>query len=277
MTIIAGFRFNEGILVCADTKNSGGPTNIYQTKLHKKKYPSTANSVFAIAGRTKFARVAIEQCENALARLPNPTLQEMESTITDELIAFHQKHIYKHPDRNIGGGPNFSLLVGLWSPIDGVELYSTEETSLDKVDSYECLGTGEYLGRYIIDSRFISHKMNLEKVILIATTALTRIKSFDPDCGGASDFAGLWKDGKMESLEGYDITQTEEFSKKFHTTANQIYEAMCDSSDSDIDNKTVQRFTEILLDSLVQTRKSQLEAKARRGSLFNALRGMRGI
>ena len=273
MTIVAGFKFNGGVLICADTKNAGGPTTIYQTKLHNKEYRSTAKSVFGIAGRTKFARMAIGECEKALGRIDNPTLEEMESAIQDELIAFHKKHIFEHPDRQLeAGGPHFYLLVALWSPVDGVELYSTEETAFDKVDSYECLGAGEYLGRYIIDSRFQSANMSLERVILVATTAMMRIKAFDPNCGGSSDFSVIWKTGELQSLEGFDIEQAEKFSKNFHRVANSIYEKMATSPE--VNTEDVDEYTRMFVEVMVSQRQSQLREKARRDALFGALSGV---
>ncbi len=141
VTIVAGFNFKSGILLCADTKHSG-TSKQYATKIFTKIYPSGAKSVFGFSGRSAYARMAISACEKAIQRKSDPTIQEMKDEIEDVLIQIYQKHIFKHPDRNTYGGPDFWLLIGLWAHGE-LRLYTSNETAVDRVHTFECLGSGE--------------------------------------------------------------------------------------------------------------------------------------
>ncbi len=146
VTIVAGFNFDDGLLICADTKHSGTSIH-FAPKISAKVYASGAKSAMAFSGRTRYARMTIEDCERAIERISDPTIREMEDEIKDVLIQIHDKHIFRHPDRGVVGGPNFCLMIALWAHGE-LRLYATEETALDRVHTYECLGAGEYLGRY---------------------------------------------------------------------------------------------------------------------------------
>jgi len=129
MTIAAGFNFDHGVLLCADTKHSGDMA-LYESKVAKKEYPSGAQSVCVFAGSSKYAHMAIRKVESALSALKRPSLSAMEREIEKVLLQVHRDHIFKHPDRNSWTGPNIWLLIGLWSPVDGLCAYSTEETAI---------------------------------------------------------------------------------------------------------------------------------------------------
>ena len=102
MTIAAGFQFDEGVLICADTKHTAG-MNLYETKLFAKPYSSGAKSIFAIAGASRFARMAVVDCEKALSKLIAPEKSDMEDAVKETIIKVHEKHIFQHPDRGVVG------------------------------------------------------------------------------------------------------------------------------------------------------------------------------
>jgi 20S proteasome alpha/beta subunit len=228
VTIVAGFKFDDGILICGDTKHTGVAVQ-HKSKIHTKEYPSGAKSVFALAGRSPLARMAIAECETAIEASTSPTLQEMQDAVVDVLINIHTKHVFPHPLRGYSGGPDFNLVVGLFSPHDGVGLYSTEETALDVIPTFHCIGTGEYLGRYIIHPRYPGPQASLSKVLFTAITALSRIKNFDADCGGKSLFAVLRSNGELGYESEFDISQGEKFSDTFFNYATSLYTLIAES------------------------------------------------
>lgn len=268
MTIAAGFNFDGGLLVCADSKHIGGMT-LYETKISAKAHTSGAKSVFAIAGATRFARMALSECERVLSALSKPTKPEMEDAIKDTLVEIHRKHIFPHPDRGIQGGPDFNLMIGLWSPVDGIGLYSTDVTALDPVKTYDCLGSGDYLGHYIIRPRF-RDGMTLKRVIFLATTALQRIKAYDPNCGGQSEIAVLMNTGELTDVEQFDISQGEAFSLAFYLVADAVYTAMAESESLE-DEVELEQMARMLVNSARQARQAQQKEKALKDALLAAL------
>jgi len=267
VTIVVGFNFGDGVLICADTKHSG-KANQFRTKLHTKEYPSGSKSVFAIAGRTHFARMAVEECEQALASISDPTLQDMEDRIVEVLVEVHRKHIFPHPAKGYEGGPDFNLLIGLWSPHDKQRLYRTDETALDRVPTYDCLGTGEYLARYIIDPRYAGPQLEFKQVLFTAITALGRIKKYDPNCGGKSEFVVLRRNGEMAHETEFDISQGEKFSDTFFNLATAVYTMIADYPLTD---EQVKQHITWFLEAVNDARGSLQTEKDYRDSLRRAL------
>src|SRR5216683_749713 len=231
VTIVAGFNFKSGILLCADTKHSG-TSKQYATKIFTKIYPSGAKSVFGFSGRSAYARMAISACEKAIQRKSDPTIQEMKDEIEDVLIQIYQKHIFKHPDRNTYGGPDFWLLIGLWAHGE-LRLYTSNETAVDRVHTFECLGSGESLAKYIITPKYSGPDTSLDSVLFMAITALARIKKHDPNCGGKSYFVVLQSSGEMGYETEFDITQHEHFSDTFFHYATAVYTMMAERAFTD--------------------------------------------
>jgi 20S proteasome alpha/beta subunit len=243
VTIAAGFQFDEGVLICADTKHTAG-MNLYETKLFAKSYGSGAKSIFAIAGASRFARMAVSDCGKALSKLKAPEKSDLEDAVKETLIKVHQEHIFPHPDRGVVGGPDFNLVVALSSAIDGLGLYSTDGTALDPVATYDCLGSGDYLGHYIIRPRYRSG-MSIGEVFALATTALQRIKAYDQNCGGYSEVSVLTRSGELSDVERFDISQSEELSTVFYAIADSIYAGLVQAGP--LDDEEMKRVVDLLV------------------------------
>lgn len=249
MTIAACFDFDEGALLCADTKHTGGMT-LYEPKLFRKEYPNGAKSVLAFSGSTHYAKMAVQKCETAIARLPNrPRVQEVADAIESALVRLHRTHIDKHPDRSMEGGPDFWLLAALWSPVDGLKTYSTSQTAIVPFDVYACIGSGEYLGHYIIKPRYDSPSEPLNRAVAVAVTALQRIKSYDSGCGGYSQFVTMAKSGALSEVAVFDIAEKEQFTHEFHQGAEAVYTKLLDfdAPDKDVEKVFEEFRTNVLL------------------------------
>jgi hypothetical protein len=226
VTIAAGFRFDNGALLCADTKYVGAMA-LYNPKLFPKAYNSGAASIFAVVGNSAFSRMAVDKCEAALAQLSDPSQSKMAAVIESVLLKVHKQHVFPHPDRNLEGGPDFWLILALFSPIDKVSTYYTTQTALVPFDLYHCSGSGEYLGHYLIKPRYQTPGL-LSRAVTVACTALTRIKSYDANCGGNSQFILLDNDGYIGEMRQFNIASTERFSEYFHELSEHLYEEISD-------------------------------------------------
>ena len=226
VTIAAGFNFNDGILLCADTKHTGSMA-LYKPKLFPSDYViggvSRAKSVFAIVGSDTYAKMAVTKCSEAISRLKQWSLIDMATAIEKVLLQVHKNHVYPHPDRNMVGGPDFWLMVALWSSVDGLRSYKTTQTSIVPFDVYDCAGSGEYLGHYLLKPIYRDRYVDLERAVSIACTALQRIKAYDADCGGNSEFIKLTKSGELGNIARFDISTGEKFAEEFYEQAEILF------------------------------------------------------
>lgn len=249
MTIAAGFNFDDGAILCADTKHTGGMT-LYETKLFRREYQNGGKSVFAFSGSSYYAKMAVQKCESAIAKLRNrPTVADISGAVESALVKVHRTHIDKHPDRNMEGGPDFLLLAAFWSPVDGLKTFSTSQTAIVPFDVYDCIGSGNYLGHYIIRPRYRSLG-SLLRAVAVATTALQRIKSYDSNCGGYSQFIMVTKAGTISEIGIFDIAQKEKFAEEFHEGAEEVYTTMADfeANDADVEKKFAEFKTSIMIE-----------------------------
>ena len=119
MTIAAGFRFADGLLLCADTQLTVAQfAKLSGSKIVPIDFESNGGSkvVFALTGSVPYAHMAIEHCRRALAAQPPEQMAsaDIALTIEDTLEGFCQDHLYKHPAFERGELP-VQMLVGVWS------------------------------------------------------------------------------------------------------------------------------------------------------------------
>jgi len=213
MTIVAGFNFQGGILLCADTKISyAGAINLESTKIFTRTYGNGAKTAFAIVGTVTAAKMAIQECEYVLDQLePNDlSKHKIKQTIGHIVDSIYRGHIYNHPHFGTGQAPSFELLIAAWCPPDAIALWKTEETRVNELVGYECLGAGTYLGHKLLRQKYSElrhNKISLDDAVFLAARTLSEIKGYDDACGGRSEFLVVWRDGRMSEVVPFDITQ----------------------------------------------------------------------
>jgi 20S proteasome alpha/beta subunit len=238
MTIAAGFNFADGILLCADTKHSAS-YKVDASKIFIEEYQNGVRSAFVYAGNMRYCRMAIEEFESAIASLKpeEATLPMMRGMVEGALKKMHQEHLYKHP-RFRTGDLSIGFVGSIWSPMNhALYNFSTDDTSITRFRGYDCIGTGDYLGHFLIRSRYKNAKrpIALEDVILIATSTLMAIKSYDADCGGDSEFVVVRNDGRLSPVRHLDIGKGERYSEFFDEAVRHLYFAYADPRAQEVD------------------------------------------
>lgn len=207
MTIAAGFRFADGLLLCADTQiTSPSYMKLNDPKIVAIDFVSNGGSkaAFALTGTMAYCRMAVEHCRRKLAeRAPNQMSSlEMMVAIEEALEGFCQDHLYKHPAFE-RGEIQVQMLVGMWSHLDNtLTLLATVENAVTVVRDYECLGAGQYLAHYLIPTLFRHDSMAQKDAANIALHVLKETKEHVDTCGGGSQLIVLRNDGNFSSV-GY--------------------------------------------------------------------------
>lgn len=203
VTIAAALTFDEGILLCADTKHTfPGAMQLESTKIFTKGYDD-ARSVFVISGIVDHAVAALQAAEHRLdLLLPHlRTLERMKEVTELALTSHYERHIYPHPEPK----PAFLLYVALCARVGSsprVAVFRTHETVLrELVDGYDCDGTGAYLGHYLMRDRYLKARREngrqLPTVFDVAVKALHHSKDYDDGCGKTTEVVVLYDDGRL--------------------------------------------------------------------------------
>jgi len=108
MTVAAGFRFADGVLICADTEiTHGAELKEKGTKVFPYSFKKSGNkAIFTFSGDVFASKQCIQAMARAVAALPPNrwSSEELFTCLSESLHAFHHKYIFKHPQYQFGTG-----------------------------------------------------------------------------------------------------------------------------------------------------------------------------
>jgi hypothetical protein len=180
-----------------------GAAKFFQRKL----FPLTINGdsyVFGLAGHAPNGKMAIDECEEALTALGSGerTLSAVKKTIRLAVKPVIDDYVLSRPEAE-RSALDFELLVGCWIPDGGASghrlLAVRRNGAVNRIEGYECIGVGSYLGDFLIAPAF-NHGLSLGTIQLLAAQVLRSAKSYDANCGGQSAFEIIHQDGKREPV-----------------------------------------------------------------------------
>lgn len=274
VTIAAGFRFSDGVLLCADTqvqygdalKAQGSKLFAYDLK------PMPVKIAFALAGAVKTAKMAIRQIILAIQDLRDEQLATRRviiPLIEKCLNEVFTTRVYPHPNYQKQGSPEFYLIIALETPGMDIGLFSTSEDSVDLIEDFDCIGTGDYLFRYLVGPAFET-TMSLEKTVILATHALREVKANIPYCGGESEFR-IYSTGRLmfSGVAGYDIAHVEKFSRVLQMSMYNLMFAMAELRN---DDEAIRKAKQLFEDNLANVRRNYLEDKDHRIAMGKLLK-----
>jgi len=229
MTIAAGFRFSDGILLCADTQHTyPGAMKLHASKIVRASFAAQGGTLMAaaISGNVPYAHMAVSHCERAILKKAPVQMNSVELVLAveDALEDFHQRHVYGHPGFQRAGGPDFQLLVALWPHADkNLTLLVSNDSAVTQVIDYECVGSGSFLAHYLIPTIFRHSKMGLKDTVNIAVHVLRETKDYVDTCGGGSEFIVITKDGKFSPPGYMQISSGESLSRVYREAMRRLY------------------------------------------------------
>lgn len=201
MTLAAGFRCNDGVVLCADSQISQGEYgNRYRSKLFTLNNRTDCYLVYA--GFTEFVRELIPQLKEIASKKEGLTLL---SDMSKCYKAFHARNYTRVPKNeksfadiifSIREGKRISLHIG-----SGKHCYPEEE--------YASSGTGFPAAEPFFNA-FYSPSMNIRQALHLSIYTLKYIKGIGSGVGGNTS-AVLVTDAPS-FIPGYQLT-TEEIKK----------------------------------------------------------------
>jgi len=194
VTIAAGFVYDNGVMLCADTEITGWGMKLQSGKIKSFRVDGGTISM-AYAGNASFAISTIQKCQRKLLNIKAAdTLQELERILDKE----YRRNVLSHPGHASDPNLAYQLLIAFHPEgADQTDLYMTDQTSIHQVSGHTCIGIGEALAHYLILPNY-TPGMAEKSVMSIATIALAAVKSYVPNCGGASYYVSVTNDGSIK-------------------------------------------------------------------------------
>ena len=235
MTIACGLKFSEGVLVSADTEMTyGGELKDRASKIFAYEFESNGGgrAVFTYSGAAHYAKMAIQECERVLRQKPEEEMTRlgMLNAVGNHLYEFHHRHI-PAPFYQAIGGPDFSLILSLWSRRDGLGLYETSGDAMIEVvddDMYACTGAGETLARYLLHSLMMRPHHSLVDIRTDQQHSYSAtVKSWVPGCGGGSGVDILWQKKATGGIGWIRYVHVNPLSQAFQQSMKQLFLRAC--------------------------------------------------
>jgi 20S proteasome alpha/beta subunit len=218
MTIAAGFPYQGGILLCADTQHEGGATKLFSAKIGLIDCP-VGKIGFAYAGNAAFAVSAIQKCSTKMRNVSK--LDRMVPGLEEVIAREYRRTVYAHPDRNSDWQIPYSLLFAVWRKDSQSWLFATHETTLRNVLEFQCIGIGSDVANYLIAPTYTNY-LSEANAIYLATFMLSQVSLYVPGCGGPLHILVLRDNGVAEFIGPGKIAAIAESTKEFEFRSQRL-------------------------------------------------------
>lgn len=274
MTIAAGFRFAEGLLICADSEiTHGDQLKKTGSKIFPYEFKKSGNkAVFTYSGDVFLSKQCIRRIAHALAVHQNKmALTEMFEVVEKQVYEFHADYIFKHPHYHYNSGPQVNLIVGVWSATDkALALYQTNEHSLIEIPDIEpfaVTGNGQSFAAYIIKPLVPHEHMKLSDLVTVATYAIKEAKDNVPYVGKSTELITINQNGEIGNIGWLSSSHVESFTEAFAMAIKHLFVETCDL---DCPDDQLQKRFESLWAVIMATRQ-HLTRERKQGEGFAAL------
>ena len=234
MTIAAAFKFDQGIVVCADTEQTLATLKISRSKVIPHEINTgnaKASLLFCISGDVAHATMAVQEIIAAIDR-QGLTFPSIRSVVKEHLLGIHVQYVFPHPATRDGTGPSFQIIVAGSTADKPTWLLSTSDAAVTEEDKYTCLGAGYSLADFLADLLYETPALvNKESAILLAVYILRQVKTYVPYCGGSSEVWVLNESGEMTSVDAREILDMESFLIAFDSMLSLFFSALSDPSE----------------------------------------------
>lgn len=186
MTIAAGFRCSDGIVLCADRQVSvPGALKYFEKKIVVEEAPEWSLAI-AVAGDVGFAREIREKAIETIRSFEeSPTIGQVREVLDDILV--RTSRLYMREEDPI------QLLMALTLFWGDADLLKFDGRALHKADDFNLLRTGNSsLIRFLSDNLY-DPAIDMETGISLAAYIVQKAERYIDWCGGAIDIVTIPK------------------------------------------------------------------------------------
>ena len=197
MTIIAGFKCDEGVVLCADTQETSNVSKRNVNKLRMEPpYRSFSQHIagtdltvaFCGSGDGPFIEMLTDELWDTAKKCSSHA--EASAAVRARLEEVYTKYRSVYQD---GYCPNPDLLYAIRAAGES-SLYLAAGPTVVQKTGFECSGTGAALANYI-GARMYTPSLTLTQCVILAAYTLLQTKNHVDGCGGESHIAVLRNHG----------------------------------------------------------------------------------
>jgi|GEM_PF-4698560 len=197
MTIAAGFKYSDGILLCADREITEGASKYAKSKIFGEQIGPDVSLGFSFSCAMNYAVMTIQGITAIVKSSHLTSHAQIWLAIKDTIHDVYSDSIGRLPEYQQENF-QFSLLIAVWAERH-LKLFTTENTAITEEPQYHCIGIGKDLAKYLvtsIDSKK-SNRMSLQNAEIVSLRILEHVKENVPGCGKEMDALIMGADGSL--------------------------------------------------------------------------------
>lgn len=234
MTIVAGFKCQGGVVLCADTQETAGNDLKWSTTKISKYETEWCQAGFGGSGFGKIADMLVERVKEEMDKGYN-SLYKIRKAIRRTLLHAYDTEIKQLPyaDEN----KVVDLLIALRPKKEqGVTLLTTHCAVDSEIHTYEIIGAGERL-RHVAENLYRSD-LPIGQAVLLGVHLVSLAKKYIEGVDGDTDVLILTSDGRI-SLERRQFSQMQE--RYFEQFNEALKDLMLSVPDTNIPTKEINK------------------------------------
>ena len=187
MTIAAGFKYRDGILLCADREITEGASKYSRSKVFGEQIGPDVSLGFSFSGAMDYAVMAIQGIIAVVKSSHLTSHAQIWLAIKDTIHEIYSDSIGRLPEYQQENF-HFSLLLAVYAE-GTVKLFTSENTAITEESQYRCIGIGRELAKYLVGAIGCegSDRMPLQNAEIVSLRILDHVKENVPGCGKEMD------------------------------------------------------------------------------------------
>lgn len=260
MTIVAGFNFQDGAVLCADSIQNTEDSKWLVRKLARFR-GARCQALCGGAGPGDLVECVMQHLAEALDECDD-TLKNCKKSIEKVLQSFHRNEVRLHPwprrDKHV------QLLLAVRPQSDShVTLLKADGPALLEVLDYDIIGVGEVI-RYVAGNLY-KGDLSLRAGVLLATHLVSLAKKHVRDVEGETTVFVLRSDGAIGTERKKDIERKEWFFDRLNEL---LKEMVLSSADSGVTEKVFLAKLDVFIDGIGKLRRQYLADVAKSDILW---------
>lgn len=202
MTAIAGFRCNEGVILCADSELNDGFVKTYANKIRMYgDKDTTVRAALTGAGEWDDIQRAMDYAEGAWPNVLDGLdfVANVESKVKEIYAQKHDK-----------GWDGVSMIAAYWKKEPPAQVFKFTDTGAVRIRTFACDGVGSTLSSFLAGTLY-GDSLSLRHGICLAAYILYVADKFAPECGGLGNILTITDKGSMEEEMEWDMQAMREF------------------------------------------------------------------
>jgi 20S proteasome alpha/beta subunit len=182
MTIAIGILSTDGIVIAADTEETGYFKR-HQPKILPVNIEIPDGPAMAItgAGDAGYLDSISEELNDCFGQHWREGYKAIEDSIGEQLYTFYRKHVIPFAGFPEGDRPSMSLIIGIQKGGES-QLFITDKSTIRPVRAYDAVGCGGELAKTLLQ-RLYPKFPTMDIVEALATYVAFQVKELIPGCG----------------------------------------------------------------------------------------------